>query len=124
MAAIIRERPRQAVVEADLWRPAGQLAKAAVVGDEIADVDTLPVGREFAQFIAAAAIGADQRLGEREQRIGCLAADIERAAGGVAAHRSRQKRLDGVVDIEQLAALLAAPYFDRRALDRAAQPDP
>src|SRR5579862_7728699 len=106
MAAVIVEGAGEAVVEADLRRPPGELAEAAVVGDEIADIDALPVGREFALFESAAAIRPDQRLGQCEERIGLDAADIERQSRGVAAERGAQKRLDRVVDVQELAALL------------------
>src|SRR6266699_6126816 len=124
MAAVIIEGARQAVIEADARRPPGQLAKAAIVGDEIADIDALAVGREFALLETAAAIRPDQRLGQGEERIGLAAADIEREARGVAAERSAQKRLDRIIDIQQLTALFAAPPLEGGAFQRAAQPDP
>src|SRR6266404_3020807 len=124
MAAIIVEGTREAVVEADPRRPSGQPAEAAVVGDEIADIDALAVGREFAVLEPAAAICPDQRLGESEQRIRLAATDIEREAGGVAAERGAQKCLDRILDIQKLAALFAAPNLEGGAFERPAQPDP
>src|SRR5216683_1643064 len=112
MAAIIIEGAREAVVEADARRPPGQPAETAVVGDEIADIDALPVGRKFALLESAAAIRPDERLGQCEQRIGLAAANVEREAGGIAAERGAQKRLDRIIDKQELAALLAAPHLE------------
>ena len=104
-------------------RPAGQIAEAAVVGDEIADIDALAVFREFAPGETSAAIDPHQRLGQSEQRVRRLAADIERLSRGLAGQRGAQKRLDRVIDIEQLAPLLAAPYLEALPFKDAAQPD-
>ena len=98
MAAVIVEGARQPVVQAGSRRPAGQFAETAVVSDEIADVDALALVREFAALELAAAICLDQGLGERQQGIGRLAADIEGEPGGLATQRGRQKRLDSIRD--------------------------
>src|SRR5260370_42024403 len=124
MAAVIIEGGREAGVEADAGGPAGQPTEAAVVGNEIADIDALPVGREFALLETAAAIRPDQRLGQCEERIGVAAADIEGETRGVAADRGAQKRLDRIIDIQQLAALLAAPHLEGGALERPPPPAP
>ncbi len=99
MAAVIVEGARQPLIQADTRRPAGQLAEAAIVGDEIADVDALALVGKFAALEMAAAIRADQGLGERQQRIGRLAADIQRKPRGLAAQRGDQKRLGGILDV-------------------------
>src|SRR6266567_8913768 len=101
MAAVVVEGTREAVIEPDARRPPGQLAEAAVVGDEIADIDALAVGRKFAVLEPAAAIRPDQRLGECQERIGLAAADIERETGRVATERGTQKRLDRIIDIQE-----------------------
>src|SRR5229473_3585076 len=123
MATVIIQGTREAVVEVDVRRPAGQRAEAAVVGDEVADIDALPVGRKFALLESAAAIRPDQRLGQCEERIGLAAANVEREAGGIAAERGAQKRLDRIIDIQELAALLAPPYLEGGAFERPTQPD-
>ena len=123
MPAVIVERARQPLVEPDPRRPAGQFAEAAVVGDEIADIDALALLGELAPLETAAAIDPHQRLGQREQRVRRLAADIERQPGRVRGQRGQQESLDGVVDIEQFAPLLAAPHLEGLAFQRAAQPD-
>src|SRR5438045_8872029 len=91
VTAVLIRRAGEAVSETDPRSPAGQLAEAAVVGHESADVDALTLGGKFAVLEMAAAIGPDQRLGERQQGVGPLAADIEREPGGVAAQGRHQK---------------------------------
>src|SRR5260370_9830955 len=120
MATVIIQRALEALIEADARRPPGQVAKTAVVGDEIADIDALPVVREFAPLKTAAAICPDHRLGERQEGIGRPTADIEREARGVTAPRRAQERLDRVVDVEQLPALFAAPDLESLTFARPA----
>src|SRR4051794_16858053 len=123
MAAIVIEGAGKPLVEADLRRPSGQLTEAPVIGHEIADIDLLTLLQEFAPREFAAAIRPDQRLGKRQQRIRRLPAHIQRLPGGVSVQRGDQKRLDRIVDIQELAALLAAPDLESLPLQHTAQPD-
>src|SRR3954466_441422 len=124
MTTVVVERLGKPPVEADLWRPAGQLAKPAVGGDEIADVDLFALYGEFAPFEFAGSIRADQGLGKRQQGVGGLAPDIERLPGGITGECRDQERLGRIVDIQQLATLLAAPYLETLVFQRPAEPDP
>src|SRR5690348_14145308 len=102
MAAVIGESSRQTVVELDPRHPSGEGAEAAVVGDKVADVDLLSLLGEFAPLEGAAAIGADERLGERQERIGLTAPDIESEACGLLVERGEEEPLDRIIDKEEL----------------------
>src|SRR6185312_939416 len=121
--AVIGERPGQPLGEADARLPAGQRAKLAVVGDEVADIDLFPLRRKFAHFVVAGAIGADQRGGDLDEAVGRVAADIERQPFGLRRHRGGEKGLDRVVDIDHVPPLLAAPDLEWLSFDRKTQPD-
>jgi hypothetical protein len=67
VTAVIFQRAREAVIESDPRRPSGQFTKPVVIRDKIADVDALALLGKLAPLEMPTAIGAGQRLGERQQ---------------------------------------------------------
>ena len=98
-------------------RPAGEAAEELVLGIVIADIDALALGRKFADDEAAGAIRRDQRRREIMQADRAMAADIARLAGELGRQRGEQERVDRIVDIGEVAQLVAAPDLEATLLD-------
>ncbi len=106
-----------------LRSPTGCRAKGGIVGMIVADVDLLAVHRKRLDHRLATLVGGDQGLSQRCQADRRKAADVECPAFGRRRHR-RDERIDGVVDIGEVAQLLAAPDLEGLAFQREADPDP
>ena len=94
-----------------------------VVDQEISNVDALALGRKLPDVVLPAAIRFDHRFCQGRQADRVAAADIERQALGLGRQRGGEECVGRVIDIQKVAALLAAPNLERLAFDDPAQPD-
>jgi hypothetical protein len=83
----------QSVGETESRAPAGERPKTRVIGQKIADIDALALGRELTNVILATAIFRDDVFGETWQTDGLVAAHIERQAFSFFCDRDIKKRL-------------------------------
>src|SRR5260370_35252145 len=123
MLAEESERLRQPGSQIGPRRPAGEAAQQPVLGIVVADIDALALGREVADDEAAAAIRRDQRRREIAQADGAMAADIAGLAGERGRQRREQECIDRILDIGEVAQLVATPAFEIAALEGGAEPD-
>src|SRR5260370_22816827 len=114
----------QSVGETEARAPAGKRPKTRVIGQKIADIDALALGRELTNVIFSAAICRDDVFGESRQSDRLVASHIERQAFSFLCDRGIKKRLRGIVDIKQVATLVSAPNLERLAPDNSAHPNP
>lgn len=121
---VIVETALQAFAQTDLRRPAERRADGPVVAVVVADVDGLALRREGHQLEAAGQVKAGQHGSEICQANHFAAAEVVHLAVAIVAKRRQQQGIDTVVDIVEVAQLLAvAEDLDGLAFDQLADPD-
>src|SRR5262245_6847960 len=78
----------------------------------VADVDFLSVAGKFTHAEFTATVDFDQQAGEIAQRNRGWAAEIEHRTDRLLSRRGKQERVHGIVDIGEIAQLLATPDLD------------
>src|SRR5690242_7229540 len=123
IAAVIVERTAQALGYTDTWAPAGQSPKMVIVDQEVAHVDALALRRKLPNLEITAAIRFDHRSRQVGQADRVAAAHIERQPLGHGREPGVKESIHSVIDIEEIAPLLAAPHYEALALDDPPQPN-
>src|SRR5436190_4391569 len=107
MMAVERDRPLQPFFEADGLPPAGEVHELRRVGVEAADIDRLLVRRPLDVLDPAGAGDADEQCREIAMADRPIAADVEDLAVAGVARAGAQKRVRGIVDVDEVADLRA-----------------
>ncbi len=103
--AIIRQGPRQAFTKGHLRRPAGGPLEPAGIGIKTADINRLLICRPFDESVSAASGELHQNLDEVAVGHVLVAAHVERVAVAGVGRARTQERIDGVVDVDEIADL-------------------
>src|SRR5439155_5369742 len=109
MPAIVLDGAPEPIRERNVRLPAEHPLDLAVVRVVVADVDDLPVRGKRHEAVASAAGHLEELLGEAAEAHGGARAQVEHLAIGRIARRRAQQRVDDVVDVVEVAQLLAVP---------------
>src|SRR5580700_341720 len=117
------ERAFETVAQRDCRSPAQRLADQRIVGIVVTYVDPFAVGGEFALFEMADAVKSNEQPRQVDERRDFAPAQVEDLTGRLGPRRRQQEGLDTVVDVGEVAELLASPNLERLALEEQANPN-
>src|SRR5688572_19077530 len=117
--AVVLKRARESLAKFHGRRPSGSRSEQRRIRIEAADVDRFLLGRPLDEGVAAAAGQLDQQLHQLAMGDVLFAANVERFAIHRVGGARRQKRLDRVVDVNEIANLRAiAENLDLAVFER------